>query len=274
MLLSRRTVKELQRVARSFAGKAKVPPRHRWKRLTNDAIWRHVVTQIAVVGSAASGARIEESDHAQEALRFEILRRVSPNRRREIVNKVLRDCGVRFASADARQCRKTAAVLRNFEFLAAQPGGPAGYLRFLAGLPSDAARVSRLAADMSYIKLKGARDLLAELGLVTDIIALDARVLNILRHAGAVLPSDIQTNGRRYAALESELLRRVCEPIGITGVALDRTLFQEYKAILGRLRAAPDLDSASARSGERRNRTRTIRACTTGRSRKTRPSCA
>jgi thermostable 8-oxoguanine DNA glycosylase len=234
MLLSRQTVSELQRVAKSFAGKAKIPRRDRWKRLSNDAIWRHFVAQVAVVGGAASSARIEESPYAQKALDFENMRLISAHRRREIVSKVMRDCGVRFASGDAQKCRKTAAVVQNFEFLAAYQGGPAGYMKSITRLPTDAARVDRLAADMSYIKLKGARDLLAELGVVTDIIALDIRVLNILRRAGAVLPADIQTNRERYGALQSELLRRVCGPVGITGVMLDRVLFQNYKAILGR----------------------------------------
>jgi hypothetical protein len=229
MLLPSQAVAELKRVVKAYAAKARVPRAHAWKRLSDDEIWRHFIVQVAVVGSAASGERLNRALRAQQTLGLNRLAALPLARRRALISKSLRDSGVRYASHDIERCRKTAAVVRNFEFLSAFPGGPTGYVKSLVKVQSDDARAARLAADMSYIKLKGARDLLVELGVVSNVVALDTRILNILRRFGAVIPRDIRTNLNSYRQLQSELLSRVCKPLGITGAALDRILFQNYK---------------------------------------------
>jgi len=240
MLLSSQTVAELKRVLKAYASKASVPKPHAWKRLSNNEIWRHFIVQVAVVGSAASGERLGRALRAEETLGLNRLAALPVARRRALISKTLRASGVRYASHDIEKCRKTAAVVRNFEFLSAFPGGPKGYIKSLEKLQNDDARAARLAADMSYIKLKGARDLLVELGVVSNVVALDTRILNILRRFGAVIPRDIRTNPDSYRQLQSELLSRVCKPLGITGAALDRILFQNYKD-LGPPRATPNI---------------------------------
>lgn len=234
MLLPSETVAELKRVVKAFAAKANIPRLHAWKRLSDDDIWRQFVVQVAVVGSAASGERLARALREQNALGLQRLALLPVARRRALISRTLRDSGVRYASQDAEKCRKTAAIVRNFEFLSAFPGGPTGYIKSLVELQDDDARAARVAANMSYIKLKGARDLLVELGVVTDVVALDTRILNILRRAGAAIPRDIRTNPDRYKRLQNELLHKVCKPLGITGAALDRILFQSY----GNLRLA------------------------------------
>ena len=85
--------------------------------------------------------------------------------------------------------------------------------------------------EMADIKNKGARDLLIELGLVLNAIALDTRLKSVLKRLGANLPDDITTNRARYRSLEQELLSKICIPCSITGGHLDRILFNRWKEV-------------------------------------------
>lgn len=232
-LLTNRVVNRLKLLATKYRELAEpfFPEVGGWKKLDDDKIWKQVVSQVAVVGSAAAGERLAESTQAQEQIRYEALRRATTVKRAAVINRTLRQLGVRYASADASKCRKTAALVRNFDFLASYPGGPRGYLRSLSLLSDDDSRVTRVADDLSYIKLKGARDLLAEQGLVTDVLALDTRLINILLDLGVDVPKDLRSNYQSYVGLQGELLEKVCVPIDITGVMLDRILFRNYLAI-------------------------------------------
>ena len=140
-------------------------------------------------------------------------------------------------AAELARCRKTAALVRNLDRLHRAPGGPAGYLAALAAMPDENERVKRVSRDLSYIKLKGARDLMVELGLAREVVALDARVLRILRKAGFAIPDDVQSNPASYSAVQGLLLDSICRPSGISGGALDRILYQESKQILAALEA-------------------------------------
>lgn len=238
MKISTQAVASLVQLVTEFRPRTVVPAADRWRMLSDDALWKHVVGQVAVVGSSASAERLAASPEIQEAIRFERLRGVTAGDRRRALNESLRAAGVRYASEDVRKCRKTGALEHNFQRLNAFPGGPHGYFAFLAGLPDDDARVDQVTCDMRYIKLKGARDLLAELGLVTNILAFDIRLLNILREVGIDVPLGVTTSATRYREFQDSLLSAVCQPIGITGVVLDRVLYQNYDAIMAKYTGA------------------------------------
>jgi hypothetical protein len=68
------------------------------------------------------------------------------------------------------------------------------------------------------------------------MIAFDIRVLNILGSVGVDIAADIQTNPSRYTQLQDALLAQVCLPVGITGVAIDRLMYQNYEQIMPTLR--------------------------------------
>lgn len=203
-----------------------------WRDMDDDAIWKHVVYQVAVVGGSASQPRLAASEAAQRELRFERLRALDDAGRRRAIHAVLRAHGVRYAAAEITRCRKTSALARNLEFLAGVAGGPKGYLERIAALPGDELRAARASVDLAYVKLKGARDLLAELGVVTDVIALDSRLLGILEAVGVHPPADVQISPKSYAVLQRELIEGVARPEGITGVQLDRILYRNYESIL------------------------------------------
>lgn len=73
---------------------------------------------------------------------------------------------------------------------------------------------------------------MADLGLARNVIALDVRLLNILRQVGAHVPSNVQTKEASYRRVQDALLEQVATPAGVTGVQLDRILFNNYDAIL------------------------------------------
>jgi hypothetical protein len=133
--------------------------------------------------------------------------------------------------ADRMACKKTGAAVYNFELLATY-GGPKAYFENLAAVPVEDWRLSIVADELAYIKNKGARDLLIELGLVHNAIAFDSRLKSVLSNVGAVFPTDVASNRARYRALEQELLSKVCAPCGITGGHLDRILFNRWKDVV------------------------------------------
>jgi hypothetical protein len=234
-------VASLVQLVKEFLPRTVIPAANRWRQLSDDALWKHVVSQVAVVGGSASHARLTASSVIQEAMRFERLQGLTEINRRRIINESLRDAGVRYASQDVEKCRKTDALEFDFQRLKAFAGGPRGYFASLADRPDDDARVEQVTRDMRYIKLKGARDLLAELGVVSNVLAFDVRLVNILRAVGIEVPADVTTDASRYREFQDSLLLAVCQPIGITGVALDRVLYQNYKEIMRRFPASSTL---------------------------------
>lgn len=206
-----------------------------WRQLSNNDIWMRCVYQVAVVGSSACLARLHASRSAQVTLRFEHLIRLAPGKRATEVHGILRTHSVRYVSERPSDCHKTRAVLRNLSFLVSVPGGPQGYLRQLAIEKDEDERARHLGKDLHYIKLKGSRDLMAELGLARNVVALDVRLLNLLRLAGVSISSRTQNHEPTYRKLQDALLDKVARPAGVNGVQLDRILFNNYEEIARRL---------------------------------------
>ena len=206
------------------------PAQGNWEGKSEGELWAHVLVQIAVVGRAASGKALNDVLTDKQDW-YERLVSLSEKARAKQIHSRLRKAGVRYASGVLADCRKTTAAAYNFKILASH-GGPHSYFEKVATVPLELWRVAVVGDDLAYIKNKGARDLLIGLGLVADAIAFDRRIVNVLLHLGATLPSDVATNKPRYKALESELLARVCKPCGVTGGHFDRILFKHYKEIV------------------------------------------
>jgi hypothetical protein len=65
--------------------------------------------------------------------------------------------------------------------------------------------------------------------LATNCIALDARIQRILSIVGAPIEGSLKS---LYEQVESALIQQVAKPCGLSGVLLDRILFQNYDEIL------------------------------------------
>jgi hypothetical protein len=102
----------------------------------------------------------------------------------------------------------------------------------IEGRDADSFRIKTVMNTLMYIKNKGARDLLMELGLVRNAIGLDVRVQTILQKVGIKVPEGFQNNPRLYDDFENDILTKICAPLGITGVELDRMLYQNYDDIM------------------------------------------
>jgi hypothetical protein len=202
-----------------------------WKRIGDQGFWRRIVSQVCVVGSSAGWERISKSSEMDSTLRFSRLLAKRPGSRRRVIHGVLRRHGVRYVTLDPERCRKTAALVRNLEFLESFPDRAKGYLKLLAAEPSERVRVKHVSRHLAYIKNKGARDLLIELDLGRSLITLDVRSLNVLKWAGAKLPVKVQSNPAQYEALESAVLREVCARVGLTGAEVDRIIYWNYEEL-------------------------------------------
>jgi len=82
--------------------------------------------------------------------------------------------------------------------------------------------------ELKYLKNKGAIDFLMELGFVKNALAFDTLVQNVLQEMGIELPKDVAGDSLLYAKIEKEILEKVCKPLEISGVILDRMLYQNY----------------------------------------------
>lgn len=224
----------LSRIARKYHDRTLqfIPKVDAWKAMDHDLLWKHVVYQVAIVGRSDAYERLRDSKTAQDQLHYNRLLTLTSQQRAEVIHDVLYSHGVRYASADITRCAKTKALTFNINFLVKHPGGAVGYFAILSQFIHEDMRLDAIQNDLKYIKLKGARDLLAELGLVTRIIALDIRIMNILNRLGANLPESVTSDPNLYALVQDEIIRDVCDPMQITGVAMDRILYRNYNEIM------------------------------------------
>jgi hypothetical protein len=229
-MISASVAKKIIRLIDKYKEDVPSPALGNWEGKSDGELWAHVLVQIAVVGSAASGRALNAILLNKEDW-YERLVSSSTTARAKAIHSRFCEVGVRYASTVLSDCRKTAAAAYNFEVLESY-GGPRSYFGKIAAVPLERWRVAVVGDDLAYIKNKGARDLLICLGLAHQVIAFDIRLVNVLRHLGVQLPTDLATNKLKYKALESELLAKVCQPCGVTGAHFDRILFNRYDKII------------------------------------------
>ncbi|HYE34193.1 hypothetical protein [Methylocaldum sp.] len=229
-MLSANVVKRLIALVKKHEASVSAPIPDVWRTKSDGELWARVLGQIAVVGSAASGQALSRAIPNKDEW-YKKLVGLSDRRLTTAINRKLLEAGVRYASDDKEECRKTAAAVYNFQIINSY-GGPFRFFENVASIPLEVWRVAVVRDELAYIKNKGARDLLIGLGLITQAIAFDTRIMNILNHCGADIPEDLASNKIKYKALENELLEKVCKPCGISGAHFDRIMFQSYAQII------------------------------------------
>lgn len=217
-------------IVNKYKNEIKSPEKNNWKEKNDGELWAAVLGQIAVVGSANSGLKLGQVLEGQEQFWYINLTSMNQKERHKEIHECLRKSGVRYVSADLQKCRKTPAATLNFELLQVY-GGPLKYFQAVSKIPVEAWRIAVVGDELSYIKNKGARDLLIGLGLVQDAIAFDSRIMRVLELMGINLPSDIAEHKIKYKSLEREIIEKVCVPCGISGGFLDRILFAKASEI-------------------------------------------
>ncbi len=235
--ITQQQLEKFRKIKNSYYGKTKFPERDNWKNLSNNDIWLRTFTQVMVAGSSNSFKEFSKNPTLKNTISYENLSRtVEQEDLRKKINQTLRAVGSRYAMTEYSKCLKTKALFHNFKVLLSTDGGPKGFLAKLIELNGDEQRMWFLAKSFMYIKNKGARDLLMELGILENSIAFDTRIKNILEKLGFVLPKGFEKNPNQYAEVERDLLTKVCKPLGITGVEFDRMLYQNYEEIMREIR--------------------------------------
>ncbi|MGD0071589.1 MAG: hypothetical protein ABSB71_08535 [Candidatus Bathyarchaeia archaeon] len=230
------TEKQLEifrQIKKAYIDKSKFPEKGNWEHLSNNDIWLHIFTQVMVVGRSTPYQKLSTNPMLKNEISYENLSRVMDQTDLEKkINHVLLAVGTRYASSDISKCLKTKALVYNFKALHSAYGDPQSFLKKIMELGDDQQRISFVIKSFMFIKNKGARDLLMELGIVEDSIAIDVRVQNVLKRFGIEVPQGFQNNPKLYGEIESGIIEKICKPLGLRGVELDRLIYQNYDAIM------------------------------------------
>jgi hypothetical protein len=201
-----------------------------WRKRSPDELWLRVLSQVVVAGNAAPGDILRNSPAVRERLAYGRLRRLSKRTRRQRIHRVLQVIGTRYVGKNPDN-RKVDAALHNFTALV-KAGGPSEFFERVAAEKGTAARVKYLSDHLKYYKNKGCRDILIELRLARDCMALDQRIRNVLEAVGFKIRGSFD---KQYQQIEDELIHKVAHRSGLTGGQLDRILFQNYGDLMVRL---------------------------------------
>lgn len=201
------------------------PPRLGTYRSMNDAeTWLRIVSQVCVMGSSRGMAAIM----GQRDLRADFVRAIAPRkllaarRPAHALAAVLKDFGAtRFAAKSATtliSALRTETVFDGRRFI------------LLENLPkrAGAAAVRDVLMDRCPIfRLKSASDFMINTGVSHDVIALDVRVVGVLRRflGFNLAPGVVQSRRAVYLSVE-DALRGACKRSGHSLAQLDRVLFK------------------------------------------------
>lgn len=226
--LSASQAARLQCVARRY--KSGVRLGKPWNKWTDEELWRKVLGQVAVVGKAEPGERLQHDPKIERQVSIKRLRRFrSSSELQKHLHKVFVSLGVRYVGRNWRSDKKAAAGVKNFRILMKE-GGPRQFFGNIAKCGTEPERIQRMQESLKYYGNKGARDTLIELRLAENCMALDARIYGVLNRVGVnVSPDDI------FRYVENELIQKVANPLGVSGARLDRILYKNYTKILKEL---------------------------------------
>jgi hypothetical protein len=179
--ITRDHLAKLELIKQKFLGKTCLPKPDNWKDLCNNQIWLKVIGQVMLVGSSLPEKKF--SGQLKEKVSYDKLLKIKDdeNQLNKVIHEVLRAVKTRYASASIEKCRKTKALVHNFKVLSEYKDGPKGFLEEISKLSTDKEKIKYVMSKFKYIKSKGARDFLMDLGLVRDAIAIDVRMQNVLK---------------------------------------------------------------------------------------------
>jgi hypothetical protein len=214
-----------------------VPEQGMWKALSNEALWLRHVEQVMVVGGVTSKFRLDKMPHLQQQISFAVLQEIGCDAiLMKTIHAVLQSAGTRYVGAEVALSAKTKALVHNFKFIKDYPQQFTGLIHHLTQYKEESTereRVTFLMQHLKFMKNKSARDYLMGIGMNRNTLALDIRIQNIFRHVGVAFPGpELLARAQVYDHVEQQIIQKVCAPLGIEPVALDRILFQNYRRII------------------------------------------
>jgi hypothetical protein len=226
---------KFQQIVDRFRSKTKIPKENNWYSWSDNDIWLHTMAQVMVVGKSAPLDKFYKSDKLRKEVAYERLRKMTDEKNlNRTINRVLLAVGTRYASSNISKCLKTKALVHNLKTLK-NYGGPRKFVKRVSefqGPNADKQRIEFVVQTFMFIKNKGARDYLMELGLLRNAVALDVRVQNVLRKIGIEVPKGFESNPQLYDSIQNDILEKICKPLGISGIEFDRMLYQNYDDII------------------------------------------
>jgi hypothetical protein len=222
--ITQKCIDQLKIISDKHLPNIEISPEHNWKNKSNDDLWLDVFKQVVVVGNSrpvASG----KIDKYEQTIAYAKLK--NENNAREIIHKVLREIGAMWVGDDIDKDVKAKCLSKNLNYFKHYQNEVKGFFTYVAGL-DEKARIRYAAKQLEYIGDKSARDLLMELGLIRNSIALDVRIVKSLRNLGVNIP-DNYNDKKIYPEIEKEILENICKPLDLEGVELDRLLYNTYK---------------------------------------------
>jgi thermostable 8-oxoguanine DNA glycosylase len=215
--------RKLLHIIDKLARHTDVPEFGRWKRLSSEAQWNHLVSQVCVMGSAAPIEEVKRGGNLsafQDALSLAELDR--RKYRPSYIEGVLKGFkATRFKKKAAKRiatAATTPTLVQN------------GKVVLLKGLPQggvDDVRDELMRRSGGVFGRKSISDLMITVGLSDDVVALDQRIVGVLNdHLGYARKfGGIQASRPQYLSVE-DCLRGVCHEAGISLARLDRALFE------------------------------------------------
>src|SRR3989304_3430386 len=118
-----------RRINEQFSERTKVPEESNWRSLSDNDIWLYMFEQVIAVGSSMPSTKFHEDADLKSRASLQALGELEGRHRLGGgVNHVLRAVGSRYASSDVSRCRKTQALVCNYEIIKTIRGGPKGLL--------------------------------------------------------------------------------------------------------------------------------------------------
>ncbi len=237
--ITKHHLKQFETIINQYLSVTEFPEPDNWVTKNNNELWLWLVGQVIVVGSAAANDRFQNSHELRGRLSYSSLQKFTHDLQlQKEINVVLRMAGVRYASSQIEKCHKSRALVSNFRFISNFKGGFKGIFKHLSKFSSDDAeleRVSYLMYHFKFIKNKSARDFLMSMGMNYNTMAIDIRIQNVFKRLGIEFPTQAQLARKSiYDKTEKEIIEKICKPLHIQPVKLDRILFQHYKEIIGK----------------------------------------
>lgn len=214
--------RKLRYVIEKLGRHTKTPELGRWKTLSDEALWSYIVGQVCVMGSAIPMETLEREGRRPDfnkALSLSTLA-AKQDRVTYIAGQLKEFSATRFHKKAAQRLE---AALGNANIV------DSGRVVLLANLPEgkpDEIREELLKRAESLFRRKSVSDLMINVGLSHDVIALDQRVVGLLNtHLGYNKTFDRLQSSRALYLSAEDCLRDVCKEAGVSLGTLDRMLF-------------------------------------------------
>jgi len=218
-------------IINKLKSKTELPPYGKWKNMESEDVWKEILTQFCVMGSARPIEKLEVDAKRYyeflEKLSIKTLSKIKSNRKEYIAKQLREYKATRFHNKNAERINK---CLENEEIVRD------GKIVFLEDLKnriiSEDQMRDVLLNRLPFFKMKSISDFMITIGASRAFIAFDTRVVGLLnKHFGLNMKLEkIQSDKTLYKKLE-EKLRDICSELRIELSLLDRMLFRFNSAI-------------------------------------------